>query len=215
MAFKKPTFRAVFYKDVAIFFRVVFELWKGFHFLRHTKRAVSIFGSARLEDGHPYCKLAREIAFEFAKRDFAVFTGGGPGIMRAANQGAYEAGGSSIGINIQLPFEQSINPFVTASLKCRYFFVRKVLLARYSEIYIIFPGGFGTLDEFFELVTLLQTGKMINRPIVLVGKKFWNELLHWCRDTLLKEKMINESELARIQVVDTLQEAIECLRYSL
>ncbi len=215
MAFKKPTFRAVFFKDVAIFFRVVFELWKGFHFLRHTKRAVSIFGSARLEDDHPYCQLAREIAFEFAKREFTVFTGGGPGIMRAANQGAFEAGGSSIGINIKLPFEQNINPFVTASLKCKYFFVRKVLLARYSEIYIIFPGGFGTLDEFFELITLLQTGKMINRPIVLVGKKFWNELLNWCRDTLLKEKMINESELARIQVVDTLQEAIECLRYSL
>jgi len=205
----KPTFRAKSAKDVGIFLRVCFELWRGFHFLRHTKRAISIFGSARLPDSHAYCQLAREIAGEFSKRGFAVMTGGGPGIMKAANQGAFEAGGSSIGVNIQLPYEQNINPFITASLKCRYFFVRKVLLTRYSEIYIIFPGGFGTLDEFFELITLLQTGKMIERPIILVGSQFWNDLIHWCKNTLLTEKMINESELARIKIVDTAQEALD------
>jgi len=135
-------------------------------------------------------------------------TGGGPGIMQAANRGAFEAGGYSIGINITLPHEQRINPFVSASLMCRYFFIRKVLLARYSKIYIFFPGGFGTLDEFFELITLLQTGKIEKKPIILVGRKFWTELLNWCQNTLLFEKMITESELARIQIVDTAQEAI-------
>jgi uncharacterized protein (TIGR00730 family) len=204
-------FRAKFLKDVPIFFRVMVELWRGFHFLRHTKRAVSIFGSARLAEDHPYCKLAEEIAAEFAKKDFAVITGGGPGIMQAANRGAFNAGGQSIGINIKLPFEQNINPFVSASMHCRYFFVRKVLLARYSEVYVILPGGFGTLDEFFELITLLQTGKMINRPIILVGRKFWSALIDWCRDTLLAEKMINDIEFKRLKIVDTTEEAMQVL----
>ena len=208
MTEKKASFRAIFAKDVVIFFRVCFDLWKGFHFLRNTKRAVTIFGSARLSDQHPYCELARQVACGFSQKGFAIITGGGPGIMKASNQGAFEAGGQSIGVNITLPFEQKINPFVTASLKCRYFFVRKVLLARYSEAYVIFPGGFGTLDEFFEIITLLQTGKMINRPIILVGKIFWNDLINWCRHTLLAEKMINEEELARIKIVDTAEEAL-------
>jgi len=205
-------FRAKFLKDVPIFFRVMIELWRGFHFLRHIKRAVSIFGSARLAEDHPYCKIAEELAAEFAKKDFAVITGGGPGIMQAANRGAFNAGGQSIGINIKLPFEQNINPFVSASMNCRYFFVRKVLLARYSEVFVILPGGFGTLDEFFELITLLQTGKMINRPIILVGRKFWSALIDWCRDTLLAEKMINDIEFKRLKIVDTTAEAMEVLR---
>jgi uncharacterized protein (TIGR00730 family) len=202
----QATYRARVLKDISIFFRVCFELWKGFHFLRHTKRAVSIFGSARLPATHRYCQLAREVAKEFAKRDFAVITGGGPGIMQAANQGAFEAGGRSIGVNIALPYEQNINPFVTASLKCKYFFVRKVLLARYSEIFVIFPGGFGTMDEFFEVITLLQTGRMAGRPIILVGKEFWNDLLNWCRHTLMAENMITEAEFSRIQIVDSVEE---------
>lgn len=208
----KASFRAIFVKDVAIFFRVCFELWKGFHFLRNTDRAISIFGSARLIDSHDYCQLAHDVAHELSKMGFAIITGGGPGIMRAANKGAFEAGGKSIGVNITLPHEQRVNAFVTATLQCRYFFVRKVLLVRYSEAYIIFPGGFGTLDEFFELITLLQTGKMIERPVILVGSSFWSGMIEWCRNHLLTEKMINESELTRIKIVDTAEEVTSLLR---
>jgi uncharacterized protein (TIGR00730 family) len=129
--------------------------------------------------------------------------------MEAANRGAFEVGGHSLGVNIILPREQRINPFVTASLKCRYFFVRKVLLARYSEIFVFLPGGFGTLDEFFEIITLIQTGRMDNRPVILIGKKFWNDLLSWCREILLVQGMITEAELTRIQVVDNVAEAME------
>ena len=208
----RPFFRAKFFKDVSIFIRVMIEFWRGLHFLRHTKRAVSIFGSARLADDHLYCKIARELAAEFAKKDFAVITGGGPGIMQAANQGAFEAGGKSIGVNIHLPFEQRVNPFLTGSLNCRYFFVRKVLLARYSEVFVILPGGFGTLDEFFEIVTLLQSGKMMNRPVILIGRKFWSALIDWCRDTLLAEKMINDIEFKRLKIADTTEEAMAILK---
>lgn len=189
-----------------ILFRVSLELWKGFRFMRKTKKAVSIFGSARLPDDHPYCKIAYEIGSYFADKGYSIITGGGPGIMQAASRGAIDGGGSAIGINIELPFEQKPNPFVTATLVCRYFFVRKVLLARYSSIYVILPGGFGTLDEFFELLTLLQTGKMVDKPIILVGKKFWNDLLEWCRSHLLQERMINEDELKRIKVIDSIDE---------
>ena len=131
--------------------------------------------------------------------------------MLAANQGAFEAGGRSLGINIEIPREQHINPFVTAGLKCRYFFVRKVLLCRYSEGFIVFPGGFGTLDEFLEILTLIQTGKMIDRPIVLVGKDFWEGFLSWCRNTLIPEGMINEREFERIQVVSNTEEVLQVL----
>ena len=202
------------FRDLPIFFRSSIELWKGLNFLRHTKKAVTIFGSARLPDTHAYCQLAHDVAKEFSKKGFSVITGGGPGIMQAANRGAYESGGHSIGINITLPHEQRINPFVTASLKCRYFFIRKVLLARYSEVFVIFPGGFGTLDELFELVTLVQTGKMKNRPVILVGRKFWTELLNWFQNTLLTENMINESELSRIQIVDSAQEALALVAFT-
>lgn len=206
MAKAKASFRAMILKDMAIFFRATFELWRGFHFLRKTDRAVSIFGSARLPNDHEYCQQAKEFAAEYARRGYTVFTGGGPGIMQAANQGAFEAGGRSVGINITLPYEQNINPFVTASLRCRYFFVRKVLLVRYSECFLIFPGGFGTLDEFFELVTLLQTGKMADRQIYLVNKKFWAGLLDWCEQALIPTGMIKRQEINRIRVVDTVQE---------
>ena len=195
-------------KDIRIFLRVCFELWQGFRFLRNTKRAISIFGSARFPDTHPYCEEARLLAQAFVKNGYDVITGGGPGIMKAANQGAFEAGGRSIGVNITLPHEQKLNPFVNASLKCRYFFVRKVLLVRYSEAFVIFPGGFGTLDEFFEIITLLQTGKIEERPVILVSKKFWSGLIEWCRSTLVVQGLISEKEFNRIRIVDTIEEVM-------
>jgi uncharacterized protein (TIGR00730 family) len=191
-----------------MFLRMTFQFWRGFHFLRGTKTAVTLFGSARLAEDHPFCKQAHDIAFRLAKKDIAIVTGGGPSIMMAANRGAFEAGGESIGINIELPHEQRINPFVTSALKCRYFFVRKVLLCRYSSAFVIFPGGFGTLDEFFEIVTLIQTKKMLERPVILVGREFWNGLIRWCEQTLIPMGMINDHEFKRLKIVDTVDEAM-------
>jgi uncharacterized protein (TIGR00730 family) len=205
-------FAAKWTKDIPIFFRTAFSFWQGMHFLRHTKRAVTFFGSARVPMEHDFYQQARATSAELAKRGFTIITGGGPSLMQAANQGAHEAGGKSIGVNIQIPHEQGFNPFVTHGIKSRYFFVRKVLLARYSEAFVVYPGGFGTLDELFEIITLLQTGKMINRPVVLVGREFWSGLLAWCRGTLLAHGMINEKELNRIKVVDTTEEVIAALK---
>ena len=207
----RAPFRAVFFKDFRIFFKIGFEFWRGFHFLRGSGRAVTIFGSARLSPDHPFCADARKMARVLSEKGFAIITGGGGSIMQAANQGAKEGGSPSIGININLPREQVVNPFVTRSLKCHYFFVRKVLLCRYSEAFVVFPGGFGTLDEFFELITLIQTNKMIERPVVLVGTEFWKGLLVWCREVLLPHGMINEKELSRIQVVDRIEDALKVI----
>ena len=204
-------FRASFFKDVQIFFRISFEFWRGFHFLRGTGRAVTVFGSARLNPDHPYCLAAQELSCRLAKKGFAIITGGGGSIMQAANQGAKEGGGPSIGININLPREQYLNNFVTHGLKCQYFFVRKVLLCRYSEAFVVFPGGFGTLDEFFELITLIQTKKMIERPVVLVGSEFWRGMLDWCKSTLIPNGMITEKEFARIVVVDKIEDALRVI----
>jgi uncharacterized protein (TIGR00730 family) len=131
--------------------------------------------------------------------------------MQAANQGAFEAGAKSIGINIHIPHEQGTNPYVTNGIKIRYFFVRKVLLCRYSEAFVVYPGGFGTLDELFEVVTLIQTGRMIDRPVILVGREFWKGMIDWMRDQMIPMKMISETELARIKVVDTSDEVEEYL----
>jgi uncharacterized protein (TIGR00730 family) len=190
-----------------------YQFWRGFHFLRNTKRAVTIFGSARLPEDHPYCKIAYEVAFGIGKNGIAVITGGGGSIMQASNQGAFESGGPSIGINIELPREQRLNPFLTRSLRSHYFFVRKVLLCRYSEAFVVLPGGFGTLDEFFEIITLIQTGKMKYRPVVLVGTEFWSGLMDWSKRTLIKEGMITEEEYARIKVVDTANDALNAIGF--
>lgn len=199
-------FRAQVLHDIAIFLRLGFHFWWGFHFMRKTRRAITIFGSARLAQDSPYCQGAREIAGRYGKKGFTIVTGGGPAVMQAANQGAFEVGATSIGINIHIPHEQHTNPYVTRGIKIRYFFVRKVLLCRYSEAFIVYPGGFGTLDELFEVVTLIQTGRMIDRPVVLVGRKFWAGLIDWMRSEMLPLKMITEKELARIHVVDTADE---------
>jgi uncharacterized protein (TIGR00730 family) len=199
-------FRAQVFHDIAIFLRLGFYFWWGFHFMRNTRRAITIFGSARLPQESPHCQGAREVAKRFGKRGFTIVTGGGPAIMQAANQGAFEAAAKSIGINIHIPHEQGTNPYVTSAIKIRYFFVRKVLLCRYSEAFVVYPGGFGTLDELFEVVTLIQTGRMIDRPVILVGREFWGGMIDWMRDQMMPMKMISESELARIKVVDSSDE---------
>jgi hypothetical protein len=173
---------------------------------------VTVFGSARTPDEHPYCELARTLTRRIGEKGIAVVTGGGGAIMQAANRGAFESGAPSIGINITIEREQRPNPYLTRSLVCRYFFIRKVLLCRYSEAFVILPGGFGTLDEFFEIVTLMQTGKMRSRPVVLVGKEFWNGLLAWCRETLIHQGMIAEHEFKRLHVVDTVEDALRHLK---
>ena len=204
-------YRARFIADVAMFFRIAFQFWRGFHFLRNTKRAVTVFGSARTPSDHPYCKIAYEVSRDIASHGIAIITGGGGAIMQAANQGAFEKGAPSIGINIEIEREQHLNPFLSASLKCRYFFVRKVLLCRYSEAFVVLPGGFGTLDELFEIVTLVQTRKMKPRPIVLIGTEYWAGLLEWAKTILIRDGMITVEEFSRLKVVDTSAEALKIL----
>ena len=207
----RAPYRARVVADVAMFLRIAFQFWRGFHFLRNTQRAVTIFGSARTPDEHPHCKIAYEVAHAIGKRGIAIVTGGGGAIMQASNRGALDAGAPSIGINIEIPKEQRPNPYLTRSLKCRYFFVRKVLLCRYSEAFIALPGGVGTLDELFEIITLIQTGKMKDRPLILVHREFWEGMLKWMREVLIHEGMIHQSDYDRIQVVDTADEVVSIL----
>ncbi len=191
-------------------FRIMSEFVQGFEVLRSHGLAVTVFGSARTSPDHPDYLAAEELSAKLAKRGFSVITGGGPGIMEAANVGAYKAGGRSVGFNIDLPFEQKLNPYVTESLDFDYFFSRKVMLAFASEAYIYFPGGFGTLDELMELVTLIQTKKIKPIPIILYDKVFWEPLLQWLKTSLLKEyKTISKEDLDLLVVVDTVEEAYQ------
>ncbi len=189
-------------------FRIISEFVQGFDVLRNHGLAVTVYGSARSNPDSSEYQAAEELSAKLAKDHFTVITGGGPGIMEAANVGAYKAGGHSIGFNIDLPFEQKLNPYVTESLDFNYFFSRKVMLAFASEAYVYFPGGFGTLDEFMEMVTLIQTEKIKKIPIVLYDSNFWNPLLEWCKTTLLKEyQTISKKDLDLFVVVDTVDEA--------
>ncbi len=191
-------------------FRIMSEFVTGFELLRNYGLAVSIFGSARTSPGDPYYKQAEELAAKLAKKKFAVITGGGPGIMEAGNVGAFKVGGESVGLNIELPFEQKLNPYTTESLDFDFFFSRKVMLAFASEVYIYFPGGFGTMDEFFELVTLIQTKKIEPIPIVLYGKDFWTPLVKFFETSMLKEyKTISKKDLDLFHVVDSVDEAVK------
>jgi uncharacterized protein (TIGR00730 family) len=193
------------------FFRVVrisVEFIRGFRCLHGIGAAVTIFGSARLGEGHPSYDEARKLGMMLARRGYSVMTGGGPGIMEAANRGAFEAGGESIGCNIYLPHEQSPNPYLTKAITFYYFFVRKVMLIKYSSAYVIFPGGFGTLDELSEAITLIQTEKHPPFPVVLVGKSYWEGFMHWVNHTLIESKTINAQDLGILQVVETAEEAL-------
>lgn len=191
-------------------FKVMSEMVEGFEKLSRIGPCVSIFGSARTRDTHRYYKLAEEIAYLLTKAGFGIITGGGPGIMEAANKGAHFAGGKSVGLNINLPYEQSPNPFIDRNklINFDYFYVRKTMFMRYSMGFIALPGGFGTLDELMEAITLIQTHKLVRFPIILVVKDYWQGLIDWLKTRLLEEHNIHPEDLEIFQVVDTAEEAV-------
>src|SRR5918997_3003132 len=195
-------------------FRIMGEFVEGFDELAATTRGVSVFGSARTPPTHPYYKMAQECGALLAEAGFTLIPGGGPGIMEAANRGAFEAGGTSIGCNIELPFEQGANRYVTRSLTFNYFFVRKTMFVKYSTAFIIFPGGFGTLDELFEALTLIQTRKIKNFPVVLVGREYWAGLVGWVKGRLLTERMISDPDMLLLRLTDSPAEAVEIVARS-
>ncbi len=170
--------------------------------LEGRRRAVSVFGSARLPESDPSYVAARETCRLLGERGFAIITGGGPGIMEAANRGARDAKSLSIGLNIELPHEQSLNSYCDASYTCHYFFVRKMMFAKYSRGYVIFPGGFGTLDELFESLTLIQTGKLAEFPVVLFGSEYWKPVVDWMQSTMLEKGCIDDDDVRRFRILD-------------
>jgi uncharacterized protein (TIGR00730 family) len=193
-------------------FRIIGEFVEGVEKLYDLGPAVSIFGSARTKPDDPDYALAARTAALFAKENFAVITGGGGGIMEAANKGAAEAGGVSVGLNISLPFEQKPNPYANIQLQFHYFFVRKVMFVKYAMAYIIMPGGFGTLDELFEAVTLIQTHRIRPLPVFLMGSDYWGGLVDWIRARLLKEKFISPEDIEIFQVIDEPEEVVKAVK---
>ena len=191
--------------------RIMGEFVEGFDALAEIGPAVSIFGSARVGRRNRYYGAARRVAAALARRGFAIITGGGPGIMEAANRGAKEGGGLSIGCNIELPFEQGLNEYVDLGMEFRYFFVRKTMFVKYAEGFVIFPGGFGTLDELFEALTLIQTGKVEHFPVVLYGKDYWNGLLQWIREKPLYEEKVSPEDLDLLIITDDIETACNAI----
>ncbi len=191
-------------------FKVLAEFVDGIETLNKIGPCVSIFGSARTKPDEPYYKLATEVAARMTEEGYGIITGGGPGIMEAANKGAYQAKGISVGLNIELPFEQTHNAYIDPdkNLDHRYFFVRKVMFVKYAQAFIVMPGGFGTLDELFEVLTLIQTTKISPVPIVLVGTAFWSGLLDWVKGTMLTEGNISAKDLDLIPVTDDIEEIV-------
>jgi uncharacterized protein (TIGR00730 family) len=196
-------------------FRIMGEFVEGFDDLATVTRGVSIFGSARTPVDNPYYAAAQETASLLAHAGYSVITGGGPGIMEASNRGAFEASGASIGCNIELPFEQAPNPYQTRSLKFKYFFVRKTMFIKYSNAFVIFPGGFGTLDELFEALTLIQTRKIKNFPVILFGSEFWGGMLSWLEDVVLKNKYIAAQDRSLLNLTDSPAEVVEIIDRSM
>ncbi|HEX2189292.1 MAG TPA: TIGR00730 family Rossman fold protein [Longimicrobiaceae bacterium] len=193
-------------------FRIMGEFVEGFDTLANVGRSVTIFGSARVKPDHPQYRDAELTARLLAEAGFSVITGGGPGIMEAANKGAREGGALSIGCNIELPFEQGINAYVDVPINFRYFFVRKTMFVKYAEAFIIFPGGFGTMDELFEALTLIQTGKVRDFPVILFGSAYWQGLLDWLRGTMLEEGKISAPDLDLMVVTDSPEEAVRVVQ---
>ena len=212
-AFKDKDWAEIKSSDSWMIFKVMSEFVEGFEKLAKIGPCVTIFGSARVKPSHPYYKMAADIAEELVNHGYGVVTGGGPGIMEAGNRGAKRAGGKSVGLNIYLPHEQKGNPYIDADklITFDYFFVRKVMFIKYSQGFIIMPGGFGTLDELSEALTLIQTKKIGRFPIVMVGKKFWGGLVEWIKKTLIAEKLISESDLDLFNVLDTPKEAVKVI----
>lgn len=193
-------------------FRIMSEFVDGFEELSHVRNAVSIFGSARTRPGSPLYRKAEETTALLVKNGYAIITGAGQGIMEAANKGAHAAGGESIGLNILIPTMQKPNPYVTRLLQFRYFFVRKVMFLKYSKAFVAFPGGYGTLDELFEAITLVQTERVDPFPVILVGKDFWAGCVEWIRTTLVKYQTIDPWEMKFFTVVDTPQEVLAAIK---
>ncbi|MDE2091105.1 MAG: TIGR00730 family Rossman fold protein [Gammaproteobacteria bacterium] len=191
--------------------RMMAEFVEGFEQLASIRPSVSIFGSARSQPGHPYYTLAEQISRALSDAGFTVVTGGGPGLMEAANKGAYAGKSPSIGLNIQLPHEQRANQYQNVSLKFRHFFTRKVMFVKYASAYVVLPGGFGTLDELSEILTLIQTGKTLPIPILLVGSMFWKGLADWLKTTMVGEKMIDAQDLELFKVVDKPEDVVNAI----
>ncbi|MEQ8219838.1 MAG: TIGR00730 family Rossman fold protein [Arenibacter sp.] len=194
-------------------FKIMGEFVNGFEKMSAIGPCVSVFGSARIKPGEKYYELAVSVAKSIAEAGYGIITGGGPGIMEAGNRGAHLAGGTSVGLNIDLPFEQHDNPYIDGdkSLDFDYFFVRKVMFVKYSQGFVVLPGGFGTLDELFEAITLIQTNKIEKFPIILVGSEFWNGLMDWIKDSMLRMGNISPHDLDLIQIVDTENEVVDII----
>ena len=195
-------------------FKIMAEFVDGFEKLSKIGPCVSIFGSARTKPEHPYYQLAEEIAYKLTKEGYGIITGGGPGIMEAANKGARTAGGKSVGLNIELPFEQSSNPYIDRDklITFDYFFVRKLMFIKYAQGFVVLPGGFGTMDELFEALTLIQTKKIGKFPIVLVDKDYWQGLMDWVTKTFIKEGMIDKNDMNLFKVADSADEAVQHIK---
>ncbi len=209
-AFKDKNWSEIKSSDSWVIFKVMSEFVEGFEKLAKIGPCVTIFGSARVKPNNPYYKIAEDIAEQLVQQGYGVITGGGPGIMEAGNKGAHKAGGKSVGLNIYLPHEQKGNIYIDPDklITFDYFFVRKVMFVKYSQGFIVMPGGFGTMDELSEALTLIQTKKIGRFPIVMVGKKFWAGMMEWIKTTLVEEKMISEEDLDLINIVDTPEEAV-------
>lgn len=192
-------------------FQIMAEFVGGFEQLSQIQPSVSIFGSARTQPGHPYYALAEEIARKLSDAGFSVVSGGGPGIMEAANKGAYAGKSPSVGLNIRLPHEQSANPYQNIALTFQHFFARKVMFVKYAKAYVCMPGGFGTLDELVEALTLIQTGKSTRIPIIMVHAPFWAGLLDWFRETLIREAVIDQTDMDLLSVVNSADEVLETI----
>ncbi|MFN8153671.1 MAG: TIGR00730 family Rossman fold protein [Bacteroidia bacterium] len=209
-AFSDKDWQEIKAQDTWQIFKIMAEFVEGFEKMSKIGPCVSIFGSARTEAGSRYYLLAEEIAYKLTNEGYGIITGGGPGIMEAANKGAQKASGKSVGLNIKLPFEQSPNPFIDPdkSITFDYFFVRKLMFIKYAQGFIVLPGGFGTMDELFESLTLIQTRKIGKFPIVMVGKDYWSGLLDWIKTVLVTEKYINPDDMKLFTIVDTSDEAV-------
>ncbi len=212
--FTRKTWNEIKANDSWAIFKIMSEFVNGYEKMSRIGPCVSIFGSARTKPDHKYYQLAEKIAYKITKAGYGVITGGGPGIMEAGNKGAHLGGGTSVGLNIDLPFEQHFNPYIDSdkNLQFDYFFVRKVMFVKYSQGFVVMPGGFGTLDELFEAITLIQTNKIGKFPIILVGSDFWGGLIDWIKKTLLEESNnISPKDLELFKIVDSADEVVQVL----
>jgi uncharacterized protein (TIGR00730 family) len=206
-----PDIAAWVHTDPWRVFRIMGEFVEGFDALAGIGNAVTIFGSARVKPDHPQYHQATHVARLLGEQGYTIITGGGPGVMEAANKGAREAGAMSVGCNIELPFEQHLNPYVDLAINFRYFFVRKTMFVKYAEAFVIFPGGFGTLDELFEALTLIQTGKVRDFPVILFGTEYWGGLVDWIRTTLLADGKISPDDVHLLTVTDSPEEVVRLI----